>query len=253
MRETTGASISIPPKKNQSRQEKNSPLYKFRQSAVKASQNLLGTARTSVRRHSAPVPKERRNRSKREKEEEEKGDDCLSGDDSWSQNSDNPGFAKVRVSGGWSPRFLRQYVTPRVKRRAESPSPTGSKNKTSVGTWQREYRRVSGNQDERSSSPSSPPPPPPPRPYSYPGQSTQEFLAGRVTKEREEDLESDMSDLEGNKQISQMNGLLDIWDANNTPGWEAKTFALCDLSHCDKCGRFYAPMRTTQHACGAKR
>lgn len=62
-------------------------------------------------------------------------------------------------------------------------------------------------------------------------------------------LQSDMSDYEGNQQILKMNGLLDVWDARGNPRWEEETFALCDLSRCRGCGKYYAPMRTLRHVC----
>lgn len=46
-----------------------------------------------------------------------------------------------------------------------------------------------------------------------------------------------------------MNGLLDIWDAKDNPQWEEETFALCDLGHCAKCGRYFVPSKTESHAC----
>lgn len=60
---------------------------------------------------------------------------------------------------------------------------------------------------------------------------------------------SDLSDLDGNKEISKMNGLLDIWDSTGNPNWEEETFALCDLEHCRRCGKYYVPMRTLLHNC----
>ncbi|ROV88191.1 hypothetical protein VSDG_09266 [Cytospora chrysosperma] len=62
---------------------------------------------------------------------------------------------------------------------------------------------------------------------------------------------SDMSNFAGNQDISKMNGLLDVWDARGNPGWEEETFALCDLSRCPGCGKFYVPMRTLRHVCRA--
>lgn len=46
-----------------------------------------------------------------------------------------------------------------------------------------------------------------------------------------------------------MNGLLDVWDARGNPGWEEETFALCDLSRCGGCGKYYVPLRTVRHVC----
>lgn len=66
-------------------------------------------------------------------------------------------------------------------------------------------------------------------------------------------VESDMSDLEGNRVITRMNGLLDIWDAKDNPNWEKETFALCDLDWCGRCEKFYAPMRTVRHRCKVSR
>lgn len=60
---------------------------------------------------------------------------------------------------------------------------------------------------------------------------------------------SDLSDLDGNKEISKMNGLLDIWDSAGNPNWEEETFALCDLERCRRCGKFYVLMRTLRHNC----
>lgn len=60
---------------------------------------------------------------------------------------------------------------------------------------------------------------------------------------------SDLSDLDGNKVISKMNGLLDIWDSTGNSNWEEETFALCDLEHCRRCGKYYVPMRTLRHTC----
>lgn len=60
---------------------------------------------------------------------------------------------------------------------------------------------------------------------------------------------SDLSDLDGNKEISKMNGLLDIWDSAGNPNWEEETFALCDLEHCRRCGKYYVLMRTLRHNC----
>lgn len=60
---------------------------------------------------------------------------------------------------------------------------------------------------------------------------------------------ADLSDLDGNMEISKMNGLLDIWDSTGNPDWEKETFALCDLEHCRRCGKFYVHMRTLRHNC----
>lgn len=60
---------------------------------------------------------------------------------------------------------------------------------------------------------------------------------------------ADLSDLDGNREISKMNGLLDIWDSTGNPDWEKETFALCDLEHCRRCGKFYVRMRTLRHHC----
>lgn len=60
---------------------------------------------------------------------------------------------------------------------------------------------------------------------------------------------SDLSDYEGNQDILKMNGLLDVWDAKGNPRWEEEAFALCDLSRCQACGKYYAPMRTLRHVC----
>lgn len=60
---------------------------------------------------------------------------------------------------------------------------------------------------------------------------------------------SDMSDLEGNRQITRMDGLLDIWDAIGDKNWETQAFNLCGLSRCDRCRKFYAPLRFMPHAC----
>lgn len=63
------------------------------------------------------------------------------------------------------------------------------------------------------------------------------------------DSKSDLSDLDGNMDISKMNGLLDIWDSTGNPYWEKETFALCDLEHCRRCGKYYVLMRTLRHRC----
>lgn len=63
------------------------------------------------------------------------------------------------------------------------------------------------------------------------------------------DHESTLSGAEWDRKIAQMNGLLDIWDAKGNPKWEEETFALCDLGHCEVCGRFYAPMKPGSHVC----
>lgn len=60
---------------------------------------------------------------------------------------------------------------------------------------------------------------------------------------------ADLSDLDGNMEISKMNGLLDIWDSMGNPDWEKETFALCDLEHCRRCGKYYVLMRTIRHHC----
>lgn len=60
---------------------------------------------------------------------------------------------------------------------------------------------------------------------------------------------SDLSDLDGNLEISKMNGLLDIWDSTGNPNWEKETFAVCDLEHCGRCGKYYVMMRTVRHSC----
>lgn len=60
---------------------------------------------------------------------------------------------------------------------------------------------------------------------------------------------SDLSDLDGNLAISRMDGLLDIWDSTENPNWENETFALCDLEHCRRCGKYYVLMRTLRHNC----
>jgi hypothetical protein len=60
---------------------------------------------------------------------------------------------------------------------------------------------------------------------------------------------SDLSDLDGNLEISRMNGLLDIWDSTANPNWEEETFALCNLEHCRRCGKYYVLMRTLRHRC----
>lgn len=60
---------------------------------------------------------------------------------------------------------------------------------------------------------------------------------------------SDLSDLDGNLEISKMNGLLDIWDSTGNPNWEKETFALCDLENCCRCGKYYVLMRTIRHNC----
>lgn len=60
---------------------------------------------------------------------------------------------------------------------------------------------------------------------------------------------ADLSDLDGNMEISKMDGLLDIWDSAGNPDWEKETFALCDLEHCRRCGKFYVLMRTLRHNC----
>lgn len=60
---------------------------------------------------------------------------------------------------------------------------------------------------------------------------------------------SDLSDLDGNRAISKMNGLLDIWDSTENQNWERETFPLCDLEHCRRCGKYYVPMRTLLHKC----
>lgn len=60
---------------------------------------------------------------------------------------------------------------------------------------------------------------------------------------------SDLSDLDGNLAISKMDGLLDIWDSTENPNWEDETFALCDLEHCRRCGKYYVLMRTLRHNC----
>jgi hypothetical protein len=60
---------------------------------------------------------------------------------------------------------------------------------------------------------------------------------------------SNLSDLDGNLEISRMNGLLDIWDSTENPNWEKETFALCDLEYCRRCGKYYMPMRTLRHKC----
>lgn len=51
------------------------------------------------------------------------------------------------------------------------------------------------------------------------------------------------------RDVSRVNGLLDIWDARGDPGWEEEAFMRCDLSRCGRCGRFYAPLRTVGHKC----
>lgn len=60
---------------------------------------------------------------------------------------------------------------------------------------------------------------------------------------------SDLSDLDGDLAISRMDGLLDIWDSTENPNWEDETFALCDLEHCRRCGKYYVLMRTIRHNC----
>lgn len=60
---------------------------------------------------------------------------------------------------------------------------------------------------------------------------------------------ADLSDLDDNMEISKMNGLLDIWDSAGNPHWEKETFALCDLEHCHRCGKYYVLMRTIPHNC----
>lgn len=82
------------------------------------------------------------------------------------------------------------------------------------------------------------------RPQSYAGPDM-----GTYCDNKDECFESSMSDLEGNKKIAKMNGLLDIWDAKDNPDWEKETFALCDLGHCEKCGKYYVPSMTEQHIC----
>lgn len=60
---------------------------------------------------------------------------------------------------------------------------------------------------------------------------------------------SDLSNFDGNLDIPKMNGLLDIWDSTGNPNWEKETFALCDLEHCRRCGKYYVLMRTVRHNC----
>lgn len=60
---------------------------------------------------------------------------------------------------------------------------------------------------------------------------------------------ADLSDLDGNMEISKMNGLLDIWDSAGNPDWEKETFALCELEHCRRCGKYYVLMNTIRHIC----
>lgn len=59
----------------------------------------------------------------------------------------------------------------------------------------------------------------------------------------------DSSGFDGQLEISKMNWLLDIWDSMGNPDWERETFALCDLDHCSRCGKYYVPMRTLRHNC----
>lgn len=67
--------------------------------------------------------------------------------------------------------------------------------------------------------------------------------------ESEPEPEPELDVLRDDRDISRMNGLLDIWDARGNPDWEEEAFALCDLSRCGWCGRFYAPLRTVRHRC----
>lgn len=74
--------------------------------------------------------------------------------------------------------------------------------------------------------------------------STAEDITGDRPQSR-----SDLSDLDGNRAISKMNGLLDIWDSTENQNWERETFELCDLEHCRRCRKYYVPMRTLRHKC----
>lgn len=60
---------------------------------------------------------------------------------------------------------------------------------------------------------------------------------------------SDSANFNENLEIPRMNGLLDIWDSTGNPNWEKETFALCDLEHCCRCGKYFVLMRTVRHGC----
>ncbi|KAG8162158.1 hypothetical protein KVR01_007923 [Diaporthe batatas] len=60
---------------------------------------------------------------------------------------------------------------------------------------------------------------------------------------------SGLTDFDEDVEIPRMNGLLDIWDSTDNPNWEEETFALCDLEHCRRCGKYFVLMRTIGHRC----
>lgn len=234
------------PKQTQRRHESKSPFKKVLRSAGRLSRGILVTP-GRIRAQVARPPSRA--------QDESSGGEAVEGEEDVAEasyGSDDDGRALVTWSlenltlgvldGERGSRDVGRLWMQRGDSRSGSSPTCNVRDKTcSTGIWQQPDRRDfsppnGGDQQQ-------------PRPDSRPGPGSRRPATGRRDTGKGTSLDSDMSDLEGYRQISRMNGLLDIWDAKDNPQWEEQTFALCNLGRCKRCGRFYAPMGTVAHRC----
>lgn len=225
------------PHRNPGRNASRSPFKEMLRSAGRVSRSLLSTPRRTATRFVRPESYVFLDSSDGEDSDDGEDDDetCWSEHDKRSPVPSilaTPGRTRMVARGRGSRELRRRDIS-----RGDIPSPTAGSRRSAGSTWQHEYRRVSplpNRSGDRQG----------PCPESHPSHRPSRF----VYEQDDRTTESELSDLNGNRSITRMNGLLDIWDSKDNPRWEEDTFALCDLSRCG-CGRFYVPMKTVRHTC----
>lgn len=271
---TNHPSRSPTPKPKQSQNGRSSPFRDILRSASKLSRSLLSTPRRTASRLSRSASRARNGSTDDEDDksvEENKADDAACWSDDGAElpvteklaDGHKTSSRRGSVSRAWgSLRHRSRYGVGGGGRRGESESPPKARGERAAepgSTWQREYQRTSdrqtvGEDQKRRPRPQSYPCFNEPRAFARPGYAhghdDGEEMTARGGGGGEPPPPDVLSEyLEGDRSISRINGLLDIWDAQDNPTWEEEAFTLCDLRRCRRCGRFYAPMKTVRHRC----